>query len=107
MRIIESQMNKAICDCKDWKSDNTEVIYSPERDASYVMLHGNHIATINETSLELYTCGYKTLTTKSRLNAILKVHGNGARIFQQNFEWVVIDTDNNAPIPFTEGMVLN
>ena len=107
MRIIEKQMNTAILNRKDWKNDNTEVIYSPERDASYVMLHGNHIATIGDTYLELYSCGYKTVTTKSRLNAILKEHGNGARVFQQNFEWVVIDTDNNAPIPFTEGMVLN
>ena len=107
MRLIERQMNKAILNSQDWKCDNTEVIYSPERDASYVYLHGNHIATILETSLELYTCGWKTKTTKSRLNAILQEHGNGARIFQQNFEWVVIDSDNNDPIPFTEGMILN
>ncbi len=99
-------MNKAILNSENWKSDNTEVLYSPEREASYVYLHGNHIATILETSLELYTCGYKTKTTKSRLNAILQEHGNGARIFQRNFEWVVIDVDNNDPIPFTEGMVL-
>ena len=97
-------MNTAILNRKDWKNDNTQVIYSPERDASYVMLHGNHIATINETSIELYTCGYKTPTTKSRLNAILQEHGNGARIFQSNFEWFVIDNDNK--VPFTEGMVL-
>jgi hypothetical protein len=94
MRLIERQMNKAILNSENWKSDNTEVIYSPERDASYVYLHGN-------------SCGYKTKTTKSRLNAILSEHGNGARIFQRNFEWVVIDTDNNDPIPFTEGMILN
>ena len=105
MRIIEKQMNTAILNRKDWKCDNTQVIYSPERDASYVMLHGNHIATINETSIELYTCGYKTVTTKSRLNAILKEHGNDARIFQRNFEWFV--NDMNTTVPFTEGMVLN
>ena len=104
MRKIELQMNKAIIDCTDWKNDNTEVTYSPERDASYVMLHGNHIATIGDTFLELYTCGYKTPTTKSRLNAILKEHGNDARIFQRDFEWFVIDNGNT--IPFTEGMVL-
>ena len=97
-------MNKAICDCKDWKNGNTEVTYSPERDASYVMLHGHHIATIGDTFLELYTCGYQTNTTKSRLNAILKVHGNGARIFQRNFEWFL--NDMTATVPFTEGMVL-
>ena len=104
MRLIEKQMNAAILEGKDWKSANTEVVYSPERDASYVYLHGNHIATILETSLELYTCGYKTNTTKSRLNAILKEHGNDARIFQRDFKWFVVDNDQT--IPFTEGMVL-
>ena len=105
MRVIEKQMNKAICDCKDWKNGNTEVTYSPERDASYVMLHGHHIATIGDTFIELYTCGYQTVTTKSRLNAILKEHRNNARIFQRNFEWFV--NDMNTTVPFTEGMVLN
>jgi hypothetical protein len=104
MRIIEKQMNTAILNCKDWKNANTEVTYSPERDASYVMLHGNHIATIGDTFIELYTCGYKTPTTKSRLNAILKEHGNDARIFQSNFEWFVVDNDQT--VPFSEGMVL-
>ena len=105
MRKIELQMNKAIIDCTDWKKENTKVLYSPERDASYVYLHGNHIATIGDTFLELYTCGYKTHTTKSRLNAILKEQGNDARIFQRDFEWFVID--NGQKVPFTEGMVLN
>ena len=100
-------MNKAILHSQNWKNSNTEVTYSPERDASYVMLHGNHIATIGDTFIELYTCGYKTNTTKARLNAILQEHGNGARIFQQNFQWVVVDVDNNQTIPFSEGMVLN
>ena len=76
MRIIERQMNQAILNSQDWKSANTEVVYSPERDASYVYLHGNHIATIGETFIELYTCGYKTVTTKSRINAILQEHGD-------------------------------
>ena len=103
-RLIEKQMNTAILNSQDWKNDNTEVIYSPERDASYVYLHGNHIATIGDTFIELYTCGYKTPTTKSRLNAILQEHGNGARVFQSNFEWFVID--NGQKVPFTEGMIL-
>lgn len=104
MRIIEKKMNAAILKSENWKSANTEVTYSPERDASYVYLHGNHIATIGDTFLELYTCGYETVTTKSRLNAILQEHGNGARIVQQNFQWFVVD--NGQKVPFTEGMVL-
>ena len=105
MRIIEKQMNTAILKCQDWKNANTKVTYSPERDASYVYLHGNHIATIGETFIELYTCGYYTNTTKSRLNAILSEHGNGARVYQKDFEWFVSDSGNT--VPFTEGMVLN
>ena len=104
MRKIETQMNDAITKCIDWKNANTSVMYSPERDASYVYLHGNHIATIGDTFIELYTCGYKTKTTKARLNAILQDHGNGARVYQRDFEWFVSDSGNT--VPFTEGMIL-
>lgn len=104
MRIIERQMNRAINDCIDWKNANTEVTYSPERNASYVMLHGHHIATVGDTWLELYNCGYKTATTKSRLNAILSEHGCGERIYQKDFEWFV--STKEGTVPFTEGMTL-
>lgn len=90
MRKIEAAMNDAILKCQDWRSGNTEVTYSPERKASYVMLHGHHIATIGETFVEVYSCGYKTATTKSRLNAILAEHGiAGECIIQRNFKWFV------------------
>lgn len=90
MRKIEAAMNEAILDRKDWKKDNTEVIYSPEREVSYVMLHGNHIATVGENFIEVYSCGHKTRTTKSRLNAIISQHGiAGECIYQRNFKWFV------------------
>ena len=107
MRLIERQMNDAILNQKDWKNDNTEVVYYSGNDASDVYLHGNLIARVHPFSIELFDGGVQSKTTKSRLNAILKEHGNGARIFQQNFQWVVIDVDNNAPIPFFSGMRLN
>ena len=104
MRKIETAMNRAITAGVDWKQDNTEVLYSPERGASYVHLHGNHIATIGEGFIELYTCGYKTNTTKSRLNAILREHGNGDSVFQKNYQWFV--SVNGEIVPFSEGMIL-
>jgi hypothetical protein len=104
MRVIERQMNDAINKCIDWKNSNTSVIYSPERDASYVMLHGNHIATIGDTWLQMFHCDYKTQTTKSRLNAILSAHGNGERVYQKDFKWFV--STKNGDVPFTEGMTL-
>ena len=113
MRKIEREMNAAIRDSRNWASGNTQVIYSPERDASYVMLHGNHIATILETSLEIYDGGYPSATTKSRLNAILSEFGmKGECVFQRNFKWFVhkfIGQAGTSPVyneyEFTNGFV--
>jgi hypothetical protein len=104
MRLIERKMNRAILDSENWKLDNTQVSNCAEDDVTFVYLHGNKIAEIGETFIKLYTCGYKTKTTKSRLNAILSDHGNGARIYQKSFDWFV--NDNGQSVPFTEGMIL-
>ena len=104
MRKIERLMNDAISKCIDWKNDNTEVIYSPERDANYVFLHGNHIATIGDTWLQMFNCGWKTMTTKSRLNAILSEHGSGEYIYQKQGKWFV--STSNGELMFSEGMIL-
>jgi hypothetical protein len=104
MRKIETLMNAAIEAGKDWKLANTEVVACS--DVSDVYLHGNLIARIGETWMQLFDCGYQTTTTKSRLNAILKAHGcDGEYIFQKNFQWFI--NYNGAPIPFFNGMRLN
>jgi len=103
MRKIESQMNIAITEHKDLKSGNTQVVtYS---DCSDVYLHGNLIARIGETWIELFDGGWQSHTTKSRLNALLSAFGMpGEYVFQKNFQWFV--QDNGAPIPFFSGMRL-
>jgi hypothetical protein len=104
MRKIEQQMNDAITSSKDWKKDNTEVITCSN--VSDVFLHGNLIARIGETWIELFDGGWQSNTTKSRLNAILQVHGvPGERIFQRNFKWFV--NQAGGPVPFFSGMRLN
>ena len=104
MRKIEKQMNDAILNSKDWKKDNTEVISCSH--VTDVFLHGNLIARIGETWIELFDGGWQTPTTKSRINAILEVHGcPGERIFQKNFEWFIMH--NGFPIPFFSGIRLN
>ena len=104
MRKIESQMVAAIKDNKDLKVANTQVItYS---NISDVYLHGNLIARIGETWMELFDAGYQTATTKSRLNALLRAFGmEGEYIFQKNFQWFL--NYNGAPLPFFNGMRLN
>ena len=104
MRKIETLMNQAIGTETDWKLNNTEVVNCSH--VSDVFLHGNLIARIGETWIELFDGGYQSKTTKSRLNAILKAHGIGGEyIFQKKGQWFLNFQDG--PIPFFSGMRLN
>jgi hypothetical protein len=106
MRKIETLMNAAINNKVDWKLDNTEVIYYSGTDASDVYLHGNLIARVGSHSVELFDGGWQSSTTKSRLNAILSVHGlPGEGVFQKNFQWF-LNYAGNGVIPFFSGMRL-
>ena len=98
-------MNAAITAGKDWKLDNTEVIACSF--VTDVFLHGNLIARIGETWIELFDGGFQSNTTKSRLNALLQAHGiGGESVFQKNFQWFFRMSDG-AEIPFFSGMRLN
>lgn len=104
MRKIEVLMNDAISNQKDWKSANTMVTHNDG--VSFVFLHGNCIAQVRENSISLFDGNHQSNTTKSRLNAILKVHGlPGESVFQKNFQWF-LNFQGNA-IPFFSGMRLN
>jgi len=103
MRKIEQQIVAAVRDHKDLKVANSEVVSCTH--VSDVYLHGNLIARIGETYIELFDGGWQTATTKSRLNAILSAFGlPGEHVFQKNFEWFV--NYNGSPIPFFSGMRL-
>jgi hypothetical protein len=104
MRKIERLMNAAITAGKDWKLDNTEVLYFSGHDKSQVYLHGNLIAEIGPTYIELFDGGWQSNTTKSRLNAILREHGIGNEgVFQKKGEWFFSSNDYGT-IPFFSGM---
>jgi hypothetical protein len=72
---------------------------------STVYLHGNKIAEVGGTWVILWDGGWRTNTTKSRLNAILSEHGNGERVFQNNKKWFIRMNDG-LNVPFVSGMVL-
>ena len=97
-------MIAAIKNNQDWKCDNTEVINI--EGVSFVYLHGNQIATIDDDSLTLFDGGYQSKTTKSRLNAILSEFGYtcGTKreyIFQKQFEWFVNFVDAKTCLLYT------
>ena len=106
MRKIESQMNAAIAEGRDWSKDNTSVHWNAEEGVALVRLYGNKIAEIGEGFIRLFDGGYQSNTTKSRLNAILEANGlPGERVFAKNFDWYVGQA--GGPIPFFSGMRLN
>ena len=99
MRKIEREMQKALCDRRNWRKDNTEVAINDHGD-SFVYLHGLNIATIaNIGDIRVSSCGWQTNTTKSRLNAVLDTYLHGASIFQKDFTWYVDDLST----PFFDG----
>ena len=85
MRKIEAQMINAVRDClngseKTWRSGNTEVTTCSYERFVEVRLHGNLIAEFDSyfcgdptvRGLTVSDCGWRTNTTKSRINSLLK-----------------------------------
>ena len=92
MRLIEKAMNNAIQNGVPFKKDNTHVVV--EDKVASVYLHGNEIARVNYyktkkvptiRSIEITDAGWSSVTTKSRLNALLWDFGWG--ISQSNWLW--------------------
>ena len=81
-------MIEAIKGNKNWSSGNTQVVTN--MGVSTVYLHGNKIAMIDDTSMTIFDGGWKSNTTKSRLNTLCDefcIAGEG--VFQENFLWYV------------------
>lgn len=80
MRQIEKEMISAIKEGRNWSKSNTAVYKS--NGCVCVHLHGNNIARIHpDGRREFSNAGWRSNTTKSRLNAM------GAGIYQKNFTW--------------------
>jgi hypothetical protein len=104
-RKIEMDMIAAIEKEVPFKYKNTLVIPFPFLiGGQNVWLHDQIIARIYSDKIVIYSSGYKTKTTKSRLNRIL-MHLCGMNLYQKKGEWFVRDVGED--IPFVEGMEIN
>ena len=108
MRKIEEQMNHAIRNKIAWCKDNTLTTFDNTIENCFIYLHGNHIATYNYAlkKLELFDGGWQSVTTKSRLNALLDEFAYGFGVFQKNWQWFVSNRLNGSVIPFQSGMTV-
>lgn len=83
MRVIEQNMVQAIKNQrKRWASGNTQVHQAS--DGWQVYLHGNLIAVLYPRGLSFTLAGWNTVTTRSRVNALLGAFAHD-RVFQKNF----------------------
>ena len=107
MRKIEEQMNYALRHRKNWAGSNTTVRCFKENGVTtemQVLLHGNLIAWLDTATndLNISSAGWETVTTKSRLNAILEEFASGCRVIQKDFQWFL--SDFGTLKPFVDGM---
>ena len=106
MRVIEKNMCRAISNKKPFSSSNTSVTFSADNSQAFVYLHGNKIAVVDEENVQLFDGGWQSVTTKSRLNALLDQVGKmGEGIFQKNYSWFFRCSDGDV-IDFRSGMLL-
>ena len=112
MRKVEEQMNYAIRHRKNWAGSNTTVRCFKENGITtemQVLLHGNLIAWLDTATndLNISSAGWETVTTKSRLNALLDEFTCGAgnaKIFQKNWQWFI--SEFGTVKPFVDGMTV-
>lgn len=101
MRKIEQLMNTAIKNGTNWTRANTSVTNADG--VSTVYLHGNKIAEVGDAFVRVFDGGWRTNTTKSRLNAIINefccAYTDG--VYQHQFEWFI--TDNKVIKQFVNG----
>ena len=100
-------MNRAVVNKINWSNSITFVEYNSNTKCSTVVLHRTAIAVYdhNTQALKLNTGGWHSVTTKSRLNAILQELITGARVFQKQFDWYL--SYNNQTVDFWDGMILS
>jgi hypothetical protein len=92
MRQIEQNITSAIrSNKKSFAQSNTTITYNNDTDTYDVYLHGHRIAQIdrNECSVKLWSCGYQTNVTKSRLNCVLDGLYTQKGIWQKNGVWYI------------------
>ena len=108
MREVEACINRAILWRKDFKKGNSEVVH--EDGVAKVYLHRNLIIEHHHEGqgLDFHTtlssCGWQTVTTKSRLNAYLSEFFRGAYIYQKDFAWYL--NYEGEDFDFEDGMEL-
>jgi len=83
-------------------ANNTNLAHDGDR--IFVFYHGHPIAYFTPNHVVVNSCGYRTYTTKERLNQLIPTR---YKIFQHKFDWYVSDLMKGGTFPFQDGMVFD
>lgn len=90
MRKVTEKAAEALKAFNKMKSGNTEV--QVWQLGASLRLHGHIIAThYQDERLVLDDCGWRTATTKERLNGVLDAFNSKWRIYQESSIWYITD----------------
>lgn len=71
----------------------------------YVWYHQTAVVIFNAETIRLDSGGWRTATTKSRMNQAANQFGLGYSVYQKAYEWFV-SQDGYADTEFYDGMIL-
>ena len=94
MRIVELKCGTAFVNGNSAKVSNDIVVNGKW------YLHRNVIAERTPNGILLCDCGWRTRTTASRLNAILRLAGTNYRIYQKSHQWFIWDAATGKSEPW-------
>jgi hypothetical protein len=109
MRSIEQKICNRVKEMRLFYEDKTvslskRDVVSHENGIVYVYLWGTRIAEVYDDAIILRSGGYRTPTTKSRLNALLRLANANLRIYQKNYTWYVWDSVLDETVEFHDGI---
>ena len=93
MRKVEAQMLRLMERRATGNAGSNTTVFT-DNDITRVYLHGNKIAELDEQGrVWVSDAGWQTVTTKSRLNAIINYFLDGTKtgIMQSNYDWYLYD----------------
>lgn len=88
---------------------NTAVSFNSTSTRGMVNLHGNIVAEIDfsRKKVKIFNRGWKSKTTKSRLNCTLEGLRCKYRLAQRKGKWYLLNQDLSVFKEFSEGMVVS
>lgn len=105
MREIEKEIVGAMLACRSGSLSKRDTVIAGQGSVTYVLWNTPVVKWYpGERKVLLNAAGWRTATTRSRINGILRGLGIDATVYQSGFVWYVSGGPSGTPKPFIDGM---